>query len=256
GNPRRQAHPGGGGHDGLLHRLRHGQGRPGAGRDRAHLQLRPCTRHHEADRQAVARDAARARARRHRPRPPGRPPRRGARARRRPGRRGALHRLRQPRDAPRREVPRRTLGRRRPGDARLGVLAEVARHGVQAADGPRVGRRRTDVRRHHLVAGVRLDGRGEGRPRVHLPLPRPLPRPGGHPGQPGLRRSAEDDRRQGHPGVRGARRHVVLAGPARLGQQRPGADRARRLRAAVGLLPGDDRRDRARRRRLPRHGGL
>ena len=37
-----------------LHRLRHGQGGAGAGRHRAHLQLRPRAGHHQADRQAAA----------------------------------------------------------------------------------------------------------------------------------------------------------------------------------------------------------
>ena len=116
GNPRRQAHPGRGRDDGLLHRLRDRQGRPGAGRHRAHLQLRPRARHHPAHRQAAAQRAAGARARRHRRGAPRRPGRPGARARRRPRRRRPLDRLRQPRDAARRQVPRRPLGRtsRRP----------------------------------------------------------------------------------------------------------------------------------------------
>jgi enoyl-[acyl-carrier-protein] reductase (NADH) len=57
-------------------------------------------------------------------------------------------------------------------------------------------------------------------------------------------------------GPEGVRVNLVDARAARLGQHRPGADRQGRLRAAVGLLPGDLRRDRARRRRLPRDGRL
>ena len=44
--------------------------------------------------------------------------------------------------------------------------------------------------------------------------------------------------------------------PARLGQRRPDPDRQGRLRPDVGLLPRHHRRDRARRRRLPRDGCL
>ena len=70
GNPRRQAHPRRGCDDGLVDRLRDGQGRTGAGRHRAHLQLRPRPRHHPAHRQATAQRATGARARRHRRGPP------------------------------------------------------------------------------------------------------------------------------------------------------------------------------------------
>ena len=49
--------------------------------------------------------------------------------------------------------------------------------------------RRADLRRDRRLAGVRLDGRGQGRAGVLLALPGPRPRPGGHPGQPGLRRA-------------------------------------------------------------------
>ena len=44
--------------------------------------------------------------------------------------------------------------------------------------------------------------------------------------------------------------------PARLGRVRPHPDREGRRGAAERLLPGDDGRDRPRRRRLPRHGTL
>jgi enoyl ACP reductase len=67
-------------------------------------------------------------------------------------------------------------------------------------------------------------------------------------------------------GPQGIRVNLVSAGPLRtlaakaipagLGQHRPGADRSRRGRVALGLLPGDHRRDRACRWRVPRDGGL
>ena len=86
------------------------------------------------------------------------------------------------------------------------------------------------------------------------PLPRPRPRARGHPLQPGLRRPAQDPGRQGDPGLRGPRVGVEGPRPAGLGRVRPHADRAGRRGAAQRLLPGDHRRDRARRRRLPRDG--
>src|SRR6478609_1706987 len=71
-----------------------------------------------------------------------------------------------------------------------------------------------------------------------------------------LARSPEDPRRQGDPGVRGPR--VGVEGPRapRVERVRPHADRAGRRGAAQRLLPGDHRRDRARRRWLPRDGSL
>ena len=79
---------------------------------------------------------------------------------------------------------------------------------------------------------------------------------GRHPGQPGLRRPAAHAGRQGDPGVQRPRGHVERPGAARLGQRRPRADRQGDLCAAVGPVPGDDRRDHPRRRRLPRDGRL
>ena len=101
-------------------------------------------------------------------------------------------------------------------------------HGVPAADEPgRLGRR-DDLRRDGRLAGVRLDGRGQGRAGVLLALPRPRPRPEGRPGQPGVRRSAEDAGREGDPGLRGARVDVERPLAAGLGREGPRADRARR----------------------------
>ena len=58
------------------------------------------------------------------------------------------------------------------------------------------------------------------------------------------------------PGLQRPRGPVDHPGAARLGQHRPRADRQGDLRAALGPVPGDHRRDRARRRRLPRDGCL
>ena len=101
----------------------------------------------------------------------------GARARRRPRRRRALDRLRQPRDAARRQVPRRARGRtsRRRCRSRRTRFKSLA-DGLPPADvGGRLDRR-ADVRRDGRLAGVRLDGRRQGRAGVVLPLPRPRPR--------------------------------------------------------------------------------
>ena len=67
---------------------------------------------------------------------------------------------------------------------------------------------------------------------------------------------AEDPRRQGDPGLRGARVDVERPCPARLGREGPGPDRQGRVRPALRLLPRHHRRDRPRRRRLPRDGRL
>ena len=83
----------------------------------------------------------------------------------------------------------------------LKSLAEACRP-LMGSGGSIVGMTFDATRR---LAGVRLDGRGEGRPRVDLALPRPRPRPRRHPLQPGLGRAAEDARRQGDPGLRGPR---------------------------------------------------
>ena len=77
--------------------------------------------------------------------------------------------------------------------------------------------------------------------------------PQGHPLQPRRRRPGADDGGQEHPRVRPVRGHLGRAGAARLGHQRPRAGRQGVRRAAVGLVPGDHRRDRPRRRRLPLH---
>ena len=59
-------------------------------------------------------------------------------------------------------------------------------------------------------------------------------------------------RRPQHPGLRAVRGGVVEPVTARLGHPQPRAGGEGGRRAAVGLVPGDDRRDAPRRRRVPR----
>ena len=99
--------------------------------------------------------------RRQDPRAPGRgrPPRRH-----RP-----LHRLR---PAGRLQLPGGAVGGRGHRGAGLGVLLQVADHGLPAADGARRLGRRPHLRRADRLAEVRLDGRGQGGAGEHQPLPR------------------------------------------------------------------------------------
>ena len=62
--------------------------------------------------------------------------------------------------------------------------------------------RRPRLRRHGRLAGLRLDGRGQGRARGDLALPGPRPRPARRARQPRLGRPARHDRRARHPGLR------------------------------------------------------
>ena len=143
----------------------------------------------------------------------------GARARRRARRRRALDRLRQPGDAARRQVPRRAVGRRRAGGAGLGVLAEVAGHGLPAADVARRLGRRADLRRDGR-RGRRTTGWAWPRPALEstLALPRPRPR-----APTGIRcnlvsaGSAQDAGRQGDPRLRGPRVDVEATAPRSAG---------------------------------------
>jgi enoyl ACP reductase len=75
-------------------------------------------------------------------------------------------------------------------------------------------------------------------------------------GQPGRRRPAAQHGDEVHPGQRPVRGGVGGARPARLVGDRHRTGRQGRRRAAVGLVPGHHRRDRARRRGLPRRGGV
>ena len=129
--------------------------------------------------------------------------------------------------------------------------------GLPAADAVRRLGRRADLRRDGRLAGVRLDGRRQGRrsSRRRATWPATSARTGsGSTWSPPARCARWPPRR--------SRASSDLedmwgdAGAAGLGQRRPRADRQGGLRAAVRLVPGDHRRDRARRRRLPRDGCL
>ena len=87
---------------------------------------------------------------------------------------------------------------------------------------------RADLRRHGLLAGLRLDGGVQVGAGEHQPLPGPLPRAGGRPGQPGRRRAAGDPGQEGHRRCRRVQHGLGSAGPDRLGPQGHGADGARR----------------------------
>ena len=80
---------------------------------------------------------------------------------------------------------------------------------------------------------------------------------GRHPGQPGLRRPAADARRQGDPGLRATSRTCGPPGRRSAGTT-PTTSRPPRRSCALlsDLFPAHHRRDRARRRRLPRDGCL
>ena len=253
----RQADPGRRRDDGQLDRLRHGQGRPGAGRHRADLQLRPRAGHHPPDRQAAAGRAAGARARRHRRRAPGRAARRRS-ASTSTGSTGSC--------------TRSPTATRRPCSAAssstgpwddVAQAVQVSAYSLMSlaqacrplmADGGSVVGLTFDA----TVAWPAYDWMGvakAGLESCSRYLARDL-------------------------GPEGIRVNLVSAGPlrtlaakaipgfeelesmwsdrvaARLGQHRPRAHRQGGLRAALRLLPGHDRRDRARRRRLPRDGRL
>ena len=117
---------------------------------------------------------------------------------------------------------------------------------------PRVLGGGLDLRRHRRVADVRLDGSGQGCLRVDVSLPRTRPRGRGNPGQPGGGRTDPDHGGQEHSGVRAVRRDVDVPSADRLGRQRPRACRPGSRGPALGLVPGNDRRDRPRRRWCPR----
>ena len=96
-------------------------------------------------------------------------------------------------------LPGRPVGGRRHHRARLGLLAEVAgRGGLPLLSAGRVDRR-PGLRRPAGLAGLRLDGRGQGRARVGDPLPGPRSRAEGDPGQPGRGGPDQDDGGQVHP---------------------------------------------------------
>ncbi len=123
---------------------------------------------------------------------------------------------------------------------------EGAGGGVPADDDARREHRRPRLRQQPCrVAGLRLDGRGEGRVRIDRALPRPRSRAGRHPREPRRGRSDPHDRGTQHPGLRAVRRSLGPAGAARLERQRPLARRCRVRRPAVRPLPRDHRRGRS-----------
>ena len=167
-----------------------------------------------------------------------RPARRtGPRARRRPRRGAALHRLRA-RGRAGRQLPQDRVGRRRHCRADLGLQPQGAGRRGPAADAQRRLGRRAHLRRHRGLAQVRLDGRGEGRVRVDRALPRPRPRSVGDPGQPRRGRTAEVHGRQGDPRLRGVRGRLGGSSAAPVGRPRL---RTGRPRAASRCCPTGSR---------------
>ena len=142
---------------------------------------------------------------------------------RRPGRRGAQHRQR-PAGRAGRQLPGHRVGGRGHRDAGVHLLAQGAGHGGAAADGPAGLDRRPGLRRVRGLAGLRLDGRGQGRrwSRAARYLARYL-------GPRGIRVNlvAAGPLRtmaaKSIPGFAAVRGHVAGAGAAGLGHFRPGA---------------------------------
>ena len=145
-----------------------------------------------------------------------------------PRRRRALAGVREPRDRAGRQVPQHALVGRRDRAPGVGLLPGLADHGLQAAAGRAGLGGRADLRRHGLLAGLRLDGRLQVGPGEHQPLPGPLPRARGRPGEPGRRRTAGDPGQEGHRRGRRVQRGLGSAGPDRLGPAGHGARRPRR----------------------------
>ena len=172
GNPGGQADPGHRGHHGRLDRVPRGPGGAAGRRHRDPDRIRP-PQPGGADRPAAALPAAGPRAGRDQRGSPRFPGRTGPRARGRPGRRAARHRLRQSRRGARRELPAHPVGRRGHRGPGLRVLAEGGHDGGAAADGRRRLGRGPGLRRQRGLAGLRLDGRGQGRPGVVRAVPGP-----------------------------------------------------------------------------------
>ncbi len=90
---------------------------------------------------------------------------------------------------PRRRLPRGTVGGRISRAADLHVLAQGARRTGRTVDARRRLDRRARLRQQRAgVAGLRLDGRREGRARGDVAVPGEDPRPAGHPSEPRRRR--------------------------------------------------------------------
>ncbi len=153
---------------------------------------------------------------------------------------------------PRRRLPRRRLGGCLRRSACLDVFTQSARRGLRTADGPRRGVRRTRFRQPSGMAGVQLDGGGQVRPAERQPISGATARSNGDPFQSRRRRPDQDDGREIDSGIRVVRRHLGRTSTARLGCPGPTARGTGLCGVALGLVPGDHRRDRPRRRRIPR----
>ena len=79
--------------------------------------------------------------------------------------------------------------------------------------------RRPRLRRHPGLARLRLDGGGQGRAGVDLPVPGPLPGAPVDPGEPGVGGADADHGRPLHPRIRDLRGSLGRAGPAGLGRE-------------------------------------
>ena len=109
------------------------------------------------------------------------------------------------------------------GAARLGVLAEIPCRCGAAADGRGRQRRRSHLRRAVRLAGLRLDGRGQGGLRVDQPLPRPRPRAQGDPLNLVAAGPIRTTAAKSIPGFERVRGRLGRPRAAGLGRQRPGA---------------------------------
>ncbi|CAA9275298.1 MAG: Enoyl-[acyl-carrier-protein] reductase [NADH], partial [uncultured Blastococcus sp.] len=251
GHPGRQEDPHRGGADRGVDRLLGRPHRAGAGRHRRPVEFRAGAVAVHAHRQAAAPGGAGRRARRDEHRAPvdaGRP---APGARRRAGRRRPLDRLRAP-GGDGGGLPRGGLGARSHGVPGVELVAGLAHAGLSTAvRRDRLGRR-ADLRRDRRLARLWLDGGGQGGAGVHVPLPGPRAGAGGRAGQPRRRRAAAHHGHEVHPRQQPVRGGVGGPRPPGLVGHRHRAVGQGRLRPAVGLVPRHHRRDRARRRGLPR----
>ena len=94
---------------------------------------------------------------------------------------------------PGRRLPRRDMGRTCRWRCRSRRTRSRRSPTLPAADDRRRRHRRARLRRQRRLAGVRLDGRRQGRARVDVALPRSRARAEGHPGQPRRRRTDPHD---------------------------------------------------------------
>ena len=134
-------------------------------------------------------------------------------------------------------------------------LKSLAAAVTPADAGRRRARRRARLRRHPGVAAVRLDGRGQGRARVNRSVPRARPRACRSPRRTWCAPArCARSRRSVHPRVLGFEDVWTKRAPLGWNVADPEPVGPRVRRPAVGLVPRHDRRDAARRRRLPCRG--